>query len=368
MLSRFFVALRQVAFGSQRVIPSLDGLRAISIALVLLAHLTGTRGFPLSSTAFYSLGELGVRIFFVISGYLITSILLAEVRRQGRLSLGRFYFRRTMRLMPAAYAFIAVVAVLAAQGRLSLERGDLLFASTYTMNFWEGRGWPLGHLWSLAVEEQFYLLWPLALGLLTPLRCTPLLLATVALAPLARLASPHVGPVLNFAVWADTLATGCLLALWRDSLHASPLYRRLLDARWFVAVPLLGLAANFIPSTKVSFLVGATVMNVAIALCVDWAMTHEHGRVGRVLNWPAVAFVGVLSYSLYLWQQLFLNRYSESALCAFPLNLVLTVAAAMASYLLVEAQFLRLRARIERRRRAPEPTPSAAPLSEPLLS
>jgi peptidoglycan/LPS O-acetylase OafA/YrhL len=185
----------------------------------------------------------------------------------------------------------------------------------------------------------------------------------------ARLASPYVGPAFNFVVWADTLATGCLLALWRERLHLHPLYRRILGSRWFLAVPLAALAANYIPSTKVTWLLGATVMNVAIALCADWAMRNEASAVGRALNWPPMAFVGVLSYSLYLWQQLFLNRYSASPLCAFPLNLVLTVLAAMASYLLVEAQFLRLRARVEPRRRAGGTSVvSPQPLASPVLA
>jgi peptidoglycan/LPS O-acetylase OafA/YrhL len=364
-----FARLRRYAFGDQRVIPSLDGLRAVSIACVLLAHLTGTQGFPLQSTAFYPMGEFGVRVFFVISGYLITSILLAELRRHGTIALGRFYFRRTLRLMPAAYVLVAVVGVLAAQGLLRLERGDLLFAATYTMNFWEGRGWSLGHLWSLAVEEQFYLLWPLTLLRLRGPRCTRLLLAILVLAPLARLASPLVAPAFNFVIWADTLATGCLLALWRERLHAHRPYRRLLDSRWFAAVPLAALAANYIPSTKVGWLVGATIMNVAIALSVDWAMEHADSAVGRVLNWPPLAFAGVLSYSLYLWQQLFLNRYSTSPLCAFPLNLLLTFLAALASYFLVEAQFLRLRSRAEARRRIQAGSPaSPGSLAAPALA
>src|ERR1039458_6672851 len=95
MLNRACRALRAYGFGTQRIIPSLDGLRAISIAFVLLAHLSGTRHFP-SFDFLMGLGELGVRVFFVISGYLITSILLEELGRKGSISLPRFYFRRTL--------------------------------------------------------------------------------------------------------------------------------------------------------------------------------------------------------------------------------------------------------------------------------
>jgi len=151
MLNRISLALRAYGFGSQRAIPGLDGLRAISIVFVLLAHLSGTRHFP-NSRWLMGLGELGVRVFFVISGYLITTILLEELGRKGTISLPRFYFRRAMRLFPAAYFLITVIAAIAALSLLRVDRRDILFAVTYTMNYNDARGWELGHLWSLAVE------------------------------------------------------------------------------------------------------------------------------------------------------------------------------------------------------------------------
>ncbi len=348
MLKRLFVSLRQFGFGNQRTVPSLDGLRAISIAFVLLAHLAATRNFPFGRFPLSTLGEFGVRIFFVISGYLITSVLLAELRRTETISLRRFYFRRALRLFPAAYFYIFVIAALAAKHLVSLKRWDLTFAMTYTMNYYEARGWSLGHLWSLAVEEQFYLLWPLTLLTLRPLRSVRFLIAIVVAAPFLRLASPYVGPAFNFIIWSDALATGCLLAIIRENLASNEHYSRLLASRWFFLVPLAALLANYVPFTKISWLLGETVMNLSIAVSADWAMRRSDTAVGRFLNLPAVSFIGVLSYSLYLWQQIFLNRGSASPYCAFPLNVILTVAMAMVSYLLIEAPFLRLRNAIER--------------------
>jgi peptidoglycan/LPS O-acetylase OafA/YrhL len=143
MLNRACLALRSYGFGTQRIIPSLDGLRAISIAFVLLAHLSGTRHLP-DSHWLRALGEFGVRVFFIISGYLITTILLEELSRAGSISLPRFYFRRTLRLFPAAYFLIGVTAALAATGVVSLDRRDIILAVTYTMNYNDARGWPLG--------------------------------------------------------------------------------------------------------------------------------------------------------------------------------------------------------------------------------
>lgn len=347
MLKRLFVALRQFGFGTQRTVPSLDGLRAISIAFVLAGHVIFAGHLSGGLYRLGNLGEFGVRIFFVISGYLITSILLAELRRKGTISLPLFYFRRMLRLFPASYFYILVIAVLAAKHLVSLERWDLTAALTYTMNYHEARRWSLGHLWSLAVEEQFYLLWPLILLTLGQLRSVRFLIVLVAVAPFLRLASPYVGPAFNFLVWSDALATGCLLAILREELAANRHYARLLASRWFFLVPVAALAANYVPYTKIYWLVSETVMNLSIAASIDWAMRNPGTTVGRFLNLPAVSFLGVLSYSLYLWQQIFLNPESVRWYSAFPLNIILAVAMALVSYLLIEAPFLQFRATIK---------------------
>jgi peptidoglycan/LPS O-acetylase OafA/YrhL len=348
MFKNLFVALRQFGFGTQRTVPSLDGLRAISIAFVLIAHLIASGHVSGGLSHLGKLGEFGVRIFFVISGYLITSILLAELRRKDRISLPRFYFRRMLRLFPAAYFYILVIAVLASKHLVGLERWDLTAAITYTMNYHEARRWSLGHLWSLAVEEQFYLLWPLILRTLGQLRSVRFLIALVVLAPFLRLASPYVGPAFNFLIWSDALATGCLLAILREDLAANGRYARLLASRWFFLVPVAALVANYVPFTKISWLFAETVMNLSIAASADWCMRNPATAVGRFLNLPAVSFAGVLSYSLYLWQQIFLNPESVRPYFAFPLNIILAVAMALVSYLLIEAPFLRFRTAIER--------------------
>jgi peptidoglycan/LPS O-acetylase OafA/YrhL len=228
---------------------------------------------------------------------------------------------------------------------VELNAGDLAAALTYTMNFHPARAWTLGHLWTLAVEEQFYLLWPWVLGALGSRRAIPWLVGMLAAAPLLRLASPYAGVALNFFVASDCLATGCLLALCRSRLAANPAYSRILASRWFWLIPFAALFVYFIPSTTFLWLAGIPFMNLAIAATLDWSMRNTAGAVGRFLNWPAMRFLGVLSYSLYLWQQVFFNPNSNSPFCAFPLNLIATCLAALASYLLIECPFLGVRAR-----------------------
>jgi peptidoglycan/LPS O-acetylase OafA/YrhL len=363
MFNRFFIALQEYGFGAKRSVPSLDGLRAISIVFVLVAHLSGTQNFPIQlHHSAYRLGEFGVRVFFVISGFLITSILLSELQRKGDISLRRFYFRRALRLFPASYFLILVIAILAARHVIVLERWDLTSAITYTMNYHPTGSWSVGHLWSLAIEEQFYILWPVILLTLGALRSSRFLIGLLFFAPFFRLASPHVGSAFNFLIWSDALATGCLLALLREKLFSNVRYSRLLESRWFFLVPTIAIIANYIPSTKVDWLICGTVMNLAIAVSCDWAMRNSQSAVGHFLNWPAISFLGVLSYSLYLWQQLFLNRQSTSPYCAFPLNIFLAIAMALVSYLLIEAPILRLRAALDRNRARRRVTAANAPV------
>lgn len=358
-------------------IPSLDGLRAVAILLVLMSHLGGSRHF-LSTQVMGKIGDvgnLGVRLFFVISGFLITRLLLVEIERQRRISLKAFYTRRVLRIFPAFYVFIGCVLLLAATGFASVDRRDVLHAVTYTMNYHANfsENFSLRHLWSLAVEEQFYMLWPLTLAFLMPSRASRLLVVVVLVVPVLRVvlykAVPGYENIADtgFESVCDALATGCLLAIalprlartqWFDRLVMSPLFP-LLFAAIFVANQQRD-HPNFFWLLCVPF------MNVALALTVLRYVQAPLLPLGRVLNHRLLAWVGVLSYSVYLWQQLFLiqSRPVTSVLVVFPFNIAMTFACAVASYHLVEKPFLRLKQRFEPGRPAAAVTrdiPSAVP-------
>ena len=187
MLKRIRRAIFSVTEAPARI-PSLDGLRAISIALVLFAHTSGTAFFPSFVFLRRHLGNFGVRVFFVISGYLITTLLLKELDKTGRISLKLFYIRRVFRIFPAAYFYLAVAAVLLAFGLVELEWNDIVFGFTYTTNYDPVRPWHTIHLWSLSVEEQFYLIWPATLAFLGRRRAMVAAAAMIAVAPLLRIA------------------------------------------------------------------------------------------------------------------------------------------------------------------------------------
>jgi peptidoglycan/LPS O-acetylase OafA/YrhL len=342
-------------------IPSLDGLRALSISMVLFAHLSGTRFFPGFVAGRRDLGNIGVRIFFVISGFLITTLLLQETAAKGRISLKLFYLRRSLRIFPCAFVYLAVAALLTWAGWLSLSVKDLLHAATYTVNYEAVRPWHIIHLWSLSVEEQFYLIWPVLLFFLGARRGMRFAAAVLVLAPLTRLGMWYFLPDLRWSIGtafqtnADALAAGCVLAGIRGWLWARPGYPRFQKSALFLIVPLLGVAAGVLishesgPLLLVSYAIGQSVINVSIALCIDRCVRHHGDAFGRLLNWRPVVFVGVMSYSLYLWQEPFLNRLGGSLLNCFPVNILLAVLAALGSYYLVEKPCLNLRRGIERR-------------------
>lgn len=344
-------------------IPSLDGIRAISILLVLYGHVSSTRDFPVSIVGKYGswfgdVAHLGVLVFFVISGFLITSLMMRERETTGSISLKRFYLRRVLRIFPAFYAFILVLAIAVWLGAIHLPGRDFAFALTYTVNYMPSLPWLTGHLWSLSVEEQFYLLWPLTLLMLRERRALMVAIAAIFMGPLVRVAirewifhvDPHSlgGMAKSFPAMADYLATGCALALLRPWLLTRTWYLRLTASRWLaLAIPLV-LLINRIGNHTTAILLGSPVMNVCIALLIESSTRHAGSLAGRFLNWKPMVFLGVVSYSLYLWQQLFLDYQSKAWMDAFPQNLVFAFLAALASYFLIERPLLRLRRRLQR--------------------
>jgi peptidoglycan/LPS O-acetylase OafA/YrhL len=332
--------------------PSLDGLRAISIALVLLGHLSGSRGFVRLSLGVGDYAHLGVVVFFVISGFLITRLLLSEYTKKGHVSLRLFYARRFLRLFPASYAYIVCISLLWMAGIIHLERGDLWHAVTYTVNYLPGRSWNIGHLWSLSVEEQFYLLWPCTFVILGPRRASWVAAGVILFGPVARagawvfLRGTSYRDLEMFPMVADSLAMGCLLAKVGGWLEGQDWYLQFFRPAYSVGLLALILLINRYTGYTLVSVFGTSVINVILAILIHRSVYYSRDRIGQVLNWKPVAFVGVLSYSLYLWQQPFLNRDSTAWVNKFPQNLVFAVAVALASYLLLEKPLLRLRHRL----------------------
>jgi peptidoglycan/LPS O-acetylase OafA/YrhL len=330
----------EVTSASRDRIPGLDGLRGISILPVLFGHLVGTKNFPLADVTrqVTDLAHFGVTVFFVLSGFLITSLLQTELARTGTIRLRRFYLRRALRLLPAFLTYLTVIAIAHGTSLASFDWRDFLSAATYTINFTRPPSWVLGHFWSLSVEEQFYVLWPALLLVLGMTR------ATVGAATLVLFA-----PVVYAATWmrfgsapwwapndSASIAVGCMLAAVRPRLQFLRGYESFLRSRLFfllLLVPLVGirLADHLLISHGL-----AKLYPFIVAALIDRAITCPGSALTRLLEFPILKHLGILSYSLYVWQQLFINRNSSLPVSLFPFNIAVTYAVAWLSYNLVE--------------------------------
>jgi len=326
-------------------IPSLDGMRAISVSLVVVGHWVELhyQSHVNQSDVAGAFANLGVRIFFVISGYLITTLLLKEYDKTSTIGLREFYVRRAYRILPAALAFMLPVFVIFWH---ELRWYHMAAAALYLTNFDFSHPWFLGHLWSLSVEEQFYFLWPGVLKKWHRHRVT-ILMGVVGLAPLYRVGCHFLGlhgrADETFPAVADVLAMGCLLAIFAARLPK-------IKAGWALAmivpvvlVPMYWGAMRF-HITAVLLLVLWPVMHLSIAGLV----LHVVERPYWILNVRPVVWLGKISYSLYLWQQLF--AYGDQHRPWY--FVLIAVGLAAASYYLVEQPMLRLRERRATERKA----------------
>lgn len=335
-------------------VDGLDGLRALAVTAVLLCH---TRVLPA--------GYVGVDVFFALSGYLITGVLLCEQARTGRIELARFYWRRTVRLAPALLVVIAV-GTLYALGRRHADAVSLQALPVvllYSGNWYQAiHGvdalglW--GHTWSLAVEEQFYVVWPLLLIGLSrfgPKAVGGFALALVIAIPIWRDALIAAGAgaarLRGTDVCADLLMIGCLLAV---IAHAGRLPRRLV--RWLLA-PAIGVAvtAALLPPNT---LLAASDLDPVVAIASAVIVAHlgaGPGRLNAVLSWRPLVALGRLSYGVYLWHlplTLALNGHIHDRAILTAVVFTLAVLAAFASWSLVEQPAQRFRDRRPRLRQA----------------
>ncbi|MGV0837355.1 DUF459 domain-containing protein [Mycolicibacterium thermoresistibile] len=370
-------------------IAALDGLRAIAVALVLVGH-GGIPGVPG--------GFIGVDVFFVLSGFLITSLLLEELGNSGRINLTGFWARRARRLLPALVLMVLAVAfarqVFPSEAVAGL-RDDALAALLWLAN-WHliaeetdyfsqgGAPSPLQHTWSLGVEEQYYLLWPLLVLGLTALlavvarrrgrrlhigavRAAVFVLATAGVVASAAAAVLMTAPAMVGAgadgdtvnrvyFGTDTRAQGLLIGaaaaalLVRDwpALTAGWSLIRTRWGRWLARVsPVLGLAligaaAHYLTGSAEEFRAGAlTVVAVAAILVIAPVALDQDGLVARLLAWRPLVFLGAISYGVYLWHwPIFLaingERTGWSGLPLFVVRCILTVGIATLSWWLIE--------------------------------
>jgi peptidoglycan/LPS O-acetylase OafA/YrhL len=360
-------------------IPALDGLRGLAVLAVMLFHFESRPLLPG--------GAFGVDLFLALSGYLITGLLLNELRASGSIDLKQFYVRRALRLMPAlAFLLLGLLAVAFVSPGLGGDRSyslsSLLTTTGYTAAYVINWAFAFGyhqqamvvHLWSLSLEEQFYLLWPgLVLLLARADRNLRLLMATTGCLIVASLLVPYIVTGLSWqrSDWdrlyfgSDFRAHGLLLGSLAAQFAARGSLRRVWCSRSFTVVTagacvfLLLLMMTFTNKNPMLFIAGGfALLSISCSIVVLYAGNVRDGLVAGVLSLPALRYLGLRSYALYLWHKPI--AYWLSDLGPLPqvlIGMFASLAIAELSFRLVETPALKLRTRHGRGQQSPSPSP-----------
>lgn len=355
--------------------------------MVLAGHAASGIGVlknhPLISYTIFN-GNRGVSVFFVISGFLITSLLLQEEQLRGKISLRDFYIRRIFRILPPFWVFLAGVLTFWKLGIFETDWRNLGTAFAFLRDYIGGNWWT-GHCWSLSVEEQFYLLWPATLVFIGRRKSLWIASGLILLAPAIRVLSHsfvtgRMGPLENymFHMRMDSLMFGCALAM----VDKSPVFEKF--AKRFVNWPgmLVSLCFFLIVSGYLNqrfqgyymLPFGYTLEGIVISYLLLYFVRKPKSLGGAILNSKLLVHIGLISYSLYLWQQLFLTDLLTSSIFGkFPLNLFFAFAAAELSWTVVEQPALSLRRKFAQIKSAEpkaelEPATALAADSAPIAS
>ncbi len=359
-------------FRGVRFFGSLDGLRALSIVAVMWLHAwwetpyyTRLEAIPVLRQGFY-----GVQVFFVVSGFLITTLLLREMEKYGTISLRDFYIRRALRIWPLYYAVLGIYVVNA----LVFERGTQRAASflhylpsfaTFTYTWFLSANWPGGMFnlaWTLSTEEQFYFFWPVVLRILRGIWSAAVIVGLIAL----KLATDyHLTDQVLPPGWLPTRIVQsiaipiCLGVLLGQALHRERGFRliyRVLGWKWSAPVMLVAMLACLAPA-RPPWLVAFLATTALVGACV----VREDNGLAWLLRLRPVAFVGTVSYGMYLLNSLCLHGVRAVLrpvgvaypAAIFVITLGVTVAIAYLSHRYYESRFLALKERFSRLRAVP---------------
>jgi len=325
-------------------IPILDGWRAVAILLVLLFHgllYTDKAGSAYLSPLSYFAGRtgaLGVLVFFCISGYLITTKLLWDSSVRSSFSIRAFYIKRIFRILPPLATYLIVSAILSAAGLITLAVGDWS-APLFLRNYLPG-SWYTAHFWSLSVEEHFYLFWPACVILSGWRRAMWIGLFLIVIVGIWR--PWELQHVMNQAralqhtdMRLDYIMMGCVVAL---ASTFYPITARILRALGS-ALGLIALVLALVFTTVPRHVDIRSIQAIIITLLVCGSAAADSQLPRLLLANPVMLFIGRISYSLYIWQQLFLGPQSRPFLrspAALPIKLAAIIVVASLSYYFIE--------------------------------
>jgi peptidoglycan/LPS O-acetylase OafA/YrhL len=342
----------------QKKYPSLDGLRAVSIIMVLIHHFILNYNPYFQSLVF--IGPLGVDVFFVISGFLITTLCIKEKITTGDLSLKNFYTRRALRILPVAYLYIVVIAILNYFFKFQVGALSFISSALFIANLSYFRrlqfDWSLAHYWSLSVEEQFYLLFPVFIKKKFQLYVT-ILLAIILLVPvlvylqtiIAFLNNGVLSAALRYLVKFQGIAVGCLFSVL--------LFKGYLNfGKWGLSATMVSVFIIFYLKFDAFFTLQSCFINLFISIFIGIIIVNnispKTNLIYKFLNLKALSFIGILSYSIYIWQQLFLSNDTRFPPAKYPINLLFLALVPVLSYFYYEKFFLKLKKHFAKNKKA----------------
>lgn len=350
-------------------IKGFDGMRGISILLVLITHLGWTALIDINSSVDIRLkyllsGTTGVNIFFTLSGFLITSILLKERQKRGSINFKVFYLKRFLRLLPPLVLFLSALLIFMYFGCIASNYKSIGYSFFYISNYIPKAIYSseLGSTWSLSVEEQFYIFWPFAVYLFRRNRNLLIFLfLTIAVCLLFLLAreSSFFLQLLDFMNYKElstkyftnrwifpailTILMGCFAGIL--SLNKNFMGRlKAKSGLLFLVGILLFSCFIFIPSSL--FGLGWFVQSIGTSILILYVLLNQESKFVALMEYKPIAFIGKLSYGIYIYQGLFLGTgpfTNGMTIQEYPLNIILTFLIAILSYVLIEKRFLLLK-------------------------
>jgi peptidoglycan/LPS O-acetylase OafA/YrhL len=330
-------------------VPSLNGIRAAAALIVVLFHLGIT----------WMHGNYGVTAFFVLSGFLITHLLLKEVEQSGSVCLRNFYIRRTLRIFPAFYVFAAVYVLMRILLKMPVFWPQTMASLTYTRDYYDALVHPsklvMGHTWSLAIEEQFYLLWPFIFRRFS----NRLAFLAKSLACLIigvwvyRVVLSAIGVNQSYIYYAfdtrvDALALGCLTAVLAHCGYEFPWLTRYRYSGLGIIIGAAALNCSSKLSWHFNFnnLVTLTLLPPLCAAFIVHSISFSHHWSYWILNNRASNYLGVISYPIYLYHPMIGTAiHTNHPVLRFVLGIFVCIGIASVSYYMVEKPFLRFKSR-----------------------
>ena len=340
---------------TQKHLPSLNGLRGISIILVVVTHL-GLAQNTFLPKIFYS--SLGVNTFFVLSGFLINTLCIREINLKGNLSLRSFYFRRILRIFPLSYLYIGVIFLINILCHLNIGSiqfvGTMFFITNIKYFRTHSLTWFFGHYWTLSIEEQFYIIFPFVLK-----NCKRVFIIAIVIIPfvlpilctiqeyILGIKSGLFYGLTHYFVKFQSISIGCLFSILS--------FQKAFDYDFIRSTKIIGNIITFILlyyfghdhyySGKLIYF--SLLVSILTGYILISNITESKDIIFKLLNSKLLSFIGVLSYSIYIWQQIFTSGDVglSKLFVTYPTNLIFIIIVPIISYYCYERYFLRLKSR-----------------------